>query len=325
MPNSNTNRGSVRNNTNQNRNNNPRSSSGNNNYRTVAPPKGNNIKNPFFAYGIFKPGQLAYSRIKECVKNKYPNTIHYEMSYRDGVPLILPDEDKHFITHGYLIYFKDGFEKEAYDIISETEPVDLYKWKKIKVGINDANVLVGDNVNKGCSPQKEYMPNYEGRNDPFFKEAIRLIEKNLNKIKVKEKDKNYSLNVNDFFTLEMNYMLLWSAIERYSSLKYKFQGKGDNNRDFVNEDSFQKAFKKYVHRTDTVYNAEQLYPKTLNHPNPRNPIEGYIMSIQYYYTVRSNVVHRGKMINMDDYNRLRLSLEELLLIFKDVLKDTFKE
>ena len=323
MPNSN--RGNIRNNTNQNRNNNPRSSGGNNDYITVAPPKGNNIKLPFFAYGIFKPGQLAYSRIKECVHNKpYPNTIPYEMSYRDGVPLILPNEDKHFTTQGYLIYFKNGSERKAYDIISETEPVDLYKWKKIKVGGNDANVLVGKNLGKGCSPQMDYHSNYDGRNDPFFKEGIRLIEKNLNKIKVKEKDKSYSPSVNDFFTLEMNYMLLWSAIERYSSLKYKFQGKGDNNRDFVKEDSFQKAFQKYVHRTDTVYNAELLYPKTLNPPNPRNHINGYINSIQYYYTVRSNVVHRGKMINVKDYNRIRLSLEELLLIFKDVLKDTFK-
>ena len=91
MPNSNPNRRSVRNNTNQNRNNNTvRSSGGNNDYKTVAPPKRNNIKRPFFAYGIFKPGELAYSRIKKYVHNEYPYTINYEMSYRDGVPLILP-------------------------------------------------------------------------------------------------------------------------------------------------------------------------------------------------------------------------------------------
>ena len=328
MPSSNTNRGRRRGHTNQNRNNNSNGrSSRDNDYITVNPPKQKNIKLPFFAYGIFKPGQLAYSRISEFVKNKYSDNIPYEMSYRDGVPLILPDEDTNFFTQGYLIYFKEDQEREAYDIISETEPENLYEWKKIKVGNNDANVLMGKNVEKGCSPQNkmEYNPYYDGRYDPFFKEAIRLIERNLNKIKVKEKDKNYCPNVNDFFTLEMNYMLLWSAIERYSSLKYKFQGKGENTKDFVKEDSFQKAFKKYVHRTDTVHNAEKLYPKTLNSPNNRNHILCYINSIQYYYTVRSNVVHRGKMINMEDYNRLRLSLEELLLIFTDVLKDTFEE
>ena len=268
---------------------------------------------------------MVYSRIKEYVKNKYPNEIPYELSYRDGVPLIFPNGQNGLKTLGFLIYFEEGDERTAYYIISETEPVGLYEWKKIKVGNYDANVLMGKDVNKGCSPQnkKEYNPNYDGRNDPFFKEAIWLIEKNLNKIK--EIEKNRYPNVNNFFTLEMNYMLLWSAIERYSSLKYKFQGKGDNNKDFVKEDSFQKAFKKYVHRTDIVHNAEKLYPKTLNSPNHRNHINCYINSIQYYYTVRSNVIHRGKMINMEDYNRLKSSLEELLLIFKDVLKDTFKE
>ena len=45
------------------------------------------------------------NRISEFVQNKYPDSIPYEMSYRDGVPLILPDEDTNFFTQGYLIYF----------------------------------------------------------------------------------------------------------------------------------------------------------------------------------------------------------------------------
>lgn len=71
MPSSNTNRGRRRGHTNQNRNNNSNGrGSRDNDYITVNPPKQKNIKLPFFAYGIFKPGQLAYSRISEFVKKQ---------------------------------------------------------------------------------------------------------------------------------------------------------------------------------------------------------------------------------------------------------------
>lgn len=321
MPNSNSRRGrSIQNRTQNYRNNNYNGINGqNNNYITITPPH-NNL--PFFAYGIFKPGELAYSRIKEYVREKYPKEIPYEMSFRDGVPLILPRGHKNFITKGFLIYFDQGREQQAYNIISKTEPEALNKWENILVGGDEANVLMGKDVDKGCSPQMEYIAEYKGKNDPFFKEAIILIEKNLNKILKKEK--KYHPNVNDFFTLEMNYMLLWSAIERYSSLKYPYQSKGDNNKDFSKEESFRIALKKYVHRKDTVYNAEKLYSRTLEVKDHMNPTD-YEECIKYYYTVRSNVVHRGKMINMTDYNRLKFSLCELLKIFQDVLKDTFKE
>ena len=54
-----------------------------------------------------------------------------------------------------------------------------------------------------------------------------------------------------------------------------------------------------------------------------DPINPYY-SINYYYTIRCNVAHRGKELHSDDYI-LRQSLKELLEIFKDVLKDTFDE
>ena len=44
-------------------------------------------------------------------------------------------------------------------------------------------------------------------------------------------------------------------------------------------------------------------------------------SIDYYYQVRSNIVHRGKSVH-DDLALVRESLSELEAIFKDVLDAT---
>ncbi len=40
---------------------------------------------PFFAYGIFKPGQIAYSKIKDLVLQKKEISINRPMKHRDGV------------------------------------------------------------------------------------------------------------------------------------------------------------------------------------------------------------------------------------------------
>ena len=52
-------------------------------------------------------------------------------------------------------------------------------------------------------------------------------------------------------------------------------------------------------------------PERLNPSNPKK-------SILYYYAVRSNAAHRGKM-SVEDYAILRKSTHELLAIFEDVL------
>ena len=147
--------------------------------KTLNPPQNSDL--PFFAYGIFKPGQLAYSKIEKCVKKHCPREIDYEMLMRDGIPLIIPSHNKrHHKTVGHLIYFKEEFSNEAYKIISKNEHEKMYEWKKIKVGENRANVLMGAKPEMGSSPIEGSRGNYDGRNDPYFKEAIEVVENELN-------------------------------------------------------------------------------------------------------------------------------------------------
>jgi len=114
----------------------------------------------------------------------------------------------------------------------------------------------------------------------------------------------------------MAYVLLWSAIERYAGLRYHL---GTHVNEKVNnlaaEETFAKSLKKHVDRTDKVYRATDLKEVTLDSNDPEK-------SLKYYYQVRSNAVHRGKAV-IHDFQIIRKSLEELLKIFNDMLKDVW--
>ena len=206
----------------------------NNEERTLDIPKDTTL--PFFAYGIYKPGQLAYSKIENCVKTHYNYEINYRMLMRDGVPLITPAGDKSRArTAGYLIYFNEKCSKTAYETISENMHAKLYEWKEIKVGENRVNVLMGVKPKMGSLGIKSHPGNYDGRDDPYFKEAIEVVENELN-----DENKHWS-NINDFFKLQMSYLLLWTAIERYASLKYNCLKFGKNGKGFQTRVSLRKA------------------------------------------------------------------------------------
>ena len=84
-------------------------------------------KLPFFAYGIFKPGQIAYSKIRNHVNNHSDNIeINYAMRQRDGVPILIDNENNHSHTEGSILTFKEGHEVETYSIISKTISRKLY-------------------------------------------------------------------------------------------------------------------------------------------------------------------------------------------------------
>lgn len=120
----------------------------------------------------------------------------------------------------------------------------------------------------------------------------------------------------DFFKLQMAFMLLWSSIDRYCTLKYCEGLNFKQYRQMLSQEkSFKNALKKHCGSQRSVYSVQDLREYILNHENSS-------YSLNYYYTIRCNVVHRGKAIHNDEYI-LRQSLTELLNIFRDVLKDTF--
>ena len=131
-----------------------------------------NLTLPFFTYGNFKPGQLAYHRIKKYVKGEpSAEIIKHEMCYRDGFALIDEKENENFKTTGYLIEFTNP--QIAYKRIAKSWPENLYEWKVINVNGKDANALVGVDKDFGSFDNRDYIiSTYNYRHDSFFNEAL---------------------------------------------------------------------------------------------------------------------------------------------------------
>lgn len=282
----------------------------NNDERTLDLP---NITLPFFAYGIFKPGQLAYSKIRNHVAKTTKAEINYPMRHRDGVPILINRKKDHFKTKGCIITFREGQEEETYLLICKTLLKKLYEWETIEINGKMVNVLFGVNPDYGSDsiefPQERI--NFNGKNDPLFDKAIKLIEKNLST------DKNPH-KMESFFELQMNYMLLWSAIDRFSSLKYNKAKQIDNLERFARQKEFKEGIKKFkdtYHRP--VYSTNDLEIHEFD-------ADDYKETLHYYYTLRCNVVHNGKSTSAD-YSMLKKATEELLQIFNDILENTFNE
>ena len=266
---------------------------------------------PFFTYGFFKPGQLAYHRIEGYVDGEpSAEKIRHEMRYRDAIVFIVSEESEEYQTSGYLIEFSNP--QEAYEEIGNSIPEDLYKWKEIKVKDGYANALVGCKEKCGFIDNYDHNPSpYDYRRDPFFNDALSLIKDTMKEFE----DKDIT-NLRDFFKLQMHYMLLWSVIERFCTLSYGYFSIGPNKDKFAKEKSFKNKLKT-IERDDEIYSSDKIKKKFIN---PRK-----WQSIFYYYTIRCNVVHKGKNVGVEDMNKLKYSLEELYQLFMAVYIDKLME
>jgi hypothetical protein len=76
---------------------------------------------PFFAYGIFQPGQLGYHRLRELVRDaRSACRIKGSLRIRDGLPLIDPGGEGK--VPGTILVFKPDARLEAYKRIGDIEP-----------------------------------------------------------------------------------------------------------------------------------------------------------------------------------------------------------
>ncbi|MDR4496996.1 MAG: hypothetical protein MRK02_03580 [Candidatus Scalindua sp.] len=263
---------------------------------------------PFFAYGLFKPSQLCFFRIKDLVDSTCAAEVDGFLKERDGIPLLI--RSSHSRIKGILMRFRDGCEIEAYKRIIGIEPDEVYRWEEVIVSDNVyANALVGRRQERGSS-DLEHVEEWDARTDPFFKDAIEEIEAIL------KNNSQFQWDYKPLFRLQMAYTLLWSGLERYAGLRYHL-GRNVNEKVFqiAKEEQFAQSLRKHVEGTRVVYSTVDLRKYTLD---PNDPDE----SIRYYYQVRSNVVHRGKAVTRD-FDIVKSSLQELLTIFKDLLNDAW--
>ena len=155
----------------------------------------------------------------------------------------------------------------------------------------------------------------DGWNDPLFTDALDVVEKTL-----LENSKKSALDMEAFFSLQMAYLLLWSSIERYVSLRYNLGDKVvDKISKLASESAFAESLCKYVKTPREVFRIDRPAQKEILNPDAPDK------ALRYYYQVRSNITHRGKSTLYNDFKMLQDSLKELLLIFRNVLQKAEKD
>ncbi len=268
---------------------------------------------PFFAYGIFQPGQIAYFKLEKFVYSASKSQINGKLLIRDGLALYAPGGSESDIVDGYSILFKPDYFIEAYKAISEFEPDHYYKWSTTSKG-NKHNVLEGKCPGRG-GHHIDDKKSLDSWNDPLFTGALDVIKK---EISTARPDSEF----NGFFRLQMAYMLLWSSIERYLTLRHCLGCKGvvDRIRHLDSDEFFIAGLKRHVNKvSEKLYRTDNPGERELK-LDPANPKK----SREYYYQMRSNITHRGKS-QFRDYDRLKYALETLTFIFEDMLSYAFKQ
>jgi hypothetical protein len=267
----------------------------------------------FFAYGIFAPGQIAFFQIKSYVRETIASSVPGILRIRDGLP-ILDAALQSEVVNGHRIEFNKPADAElAYESIRKMEPRTQYRWDSV----GDMNVLFGRSPAKGASPMEPDGGNglgWSSWSDPAFDDALRMVEE----ICTKQRDWD---DLRPFYRLQGAYMVLWSSIERYVSLRYGL-GRNDKVLQRVKLLAKESQFVESLRATDPL--MEKKLRNLFRSDDPRKRAVVFDCSdpdeaIDYLYQVRSNVTHRGKAERLD-WDLLKTATSEALRIFQDVLR-----
>jgi hypothetical protein len=266
---------------------------------------------PFFAYGLFRPGELGFARLKPLTVSATPASAKGSLLVRNGLPIADPRGNG--IVKGFLLEFDAKSAREAYGRICEIEPDREYRWDEVNTGEVLANVLWGRAPEKGAVTLD--ANEWSGEDDPLFTTALDIVAETL------RDNSKFEWDLRPLFRLEMAYLLLWSSIERYVSLRYHL---GDDVwqkvKNLADEAAFGTGLRTHVPDTASRFIFRADKPEEKVRLDPQNPKH----SLEYYYQIRSNLTHRGKGV-VKDHDRLRDSLRELLAIFRAVLKQAFAD
>ena len=299
----------------------------------------NDIKIPFFSYGLFRPGEIAFQIISKYVDfNKIEKrNIEGSLKLRDG--LIIFDEKGNDKVHGYMFYFKNGMESLAYEAINRLEPENYYAWNDGQSKYHgEFNILVGRSVKKGVDEER-------GSNDPLIWDKLfdsiwsdpfiingfnLLDEYSKKKISIQTLSKDFKWDeeslFNDYLSYQMFYIFLCSILERIMFLNGGFGVRPNKQLNLFSEDQtlkgvfnllvnapefpqFKSSFKREIFRSD---NPSESVEWNFNPSDEVNVKEVMF----YYYSLRSNITHRGKS-GIQKLGTLKESFEELLFILKN--------
>lgn len=298
-----------------------------------------NYELPFFAYGIFKKGEIAYYKIKNVIKEEPQEAFCKGMLYeKDGVPIFANFGNEKI--RGTLTYFKNP--QEGYALINSIEPFNLYCWSEIWTtkGIKVNILIARQSIVSNDDSMAEYkMPGAKPRHDeewhcskdPLFVHGMDFLRKRFFDKIIEEEPLLHgeeSSRYEGVFLMQMAYTFLWSIIDRHNTLKYALTSKDiavknkklANDKDFIKTTALLKGH--FLTKDDskvvdsTTGESASFKPKQQHYETESEAI------IKYYYGIRNNAVHRGKVSTDRDNNdlmRLKDSFLELYAIMENVI------
>lgn len=250
---------------------------------------------PLFAYGLLKPGELAFPLVEAFTIRIEPAEMRGTLWVRDGLPLL--DSKADGSIAGWLLWFEPARLAEAWSAVCSFEPAAQYRWEVLPARSAEhetsANVLAGRKLGAGVAA--EPVGDWSARNDPVFTEGMaevrRLISEAAPGGVASQPDTAEFWQL--FFRLQAAYLLLWSVVERYTA--FRFGPAIDPWQRVVRLDDdapFRAAVLASGAKPDVVVDS-------------RDPERKYRLAAdgqgaaEYFYAVRSNLSHRGKSAYRD--------------------------
>jgi hypothetical protein len=273
---------------------------------------------PFFAYGLFKPGEPLHPHVEPFLEEPpTPGRVRGALLVRDGLPLL--KDDSIGAVDGFVIRFRPGEEDDGYAAVGSREPRKQYRWNTVELtdppGLR-ANVLVGRSPDKGSV---DYEGNeWRSGDDAVLRNGLALIRRIADEHASRRFDSAppASFDWDRLFRLQMAYLFLWTVIERYAALAYGPElDPGEKVKALGEDPLFSAILSTTTDRSHQLFDSRD--PKKgvrLESGNPRT-------SAGYYFQVRNNLTHRGKGA-WKDGEIVRLSLLELLTIVERMVEQT---
>ena len=179
---------------------------------------------PMFDYGLLKPGQPAHDLVADIVVRTEAATLPAGgLRVRDGLPLL--DPEGAVGVQGTLLTFTTGKEKRAYTTVCEVAPRQHYRWDMTEMRVEGrpgrVNVLRGRHPDRGSS--EEWFSSWSAGDDPLLRFGL---------VNVRRAALEHAATPfptvgggdpamwNRFYALQATYLLLWSAVERFTALAY---------------------------------------------------------------------------------------------------------
>ena len=259
---------------------------------------------PFFAYGIFKPEEIAWARIENFVTSfKSSELADWHLLERNGLP-IASRGDNHKLE-GYLVDFRDGH--LAYSLIGEVEPSGEYKW--VNVVTEDGchcNLLAGVKPRLGSG--EELIVQWSSSHDPLFYFGMIFVGNAIRNIGPKLSENgpwgNSASDWDAFFELQGAYLTLWSIFERYAAFRYgaEFQPQSESgvskrapSNAKIHETARSQNFLTAINAAKidldfAVYSVRENRKKSVLLEGVLDPKK----AVDAWYQVRNNLAHRGK-------------------------------